>query len=288
MNAVEQQTSYDTEPIISVKGLSVEYGSGLPAIAGVDIDFGPGVTAIIGSSGCGKSTLLRALNRMNEASAAARTTGVVRIAGQDIYDRDVDPVNVRKYVGMVFQRPVPFPKTIRGNMEYALDIAGLRGRKNQDERREHMEHALRQADIWDEVKDRLDTPALAMSGGQQQRLCIARSLATNPGVLLLDEPCSALDPGATRRIEQAIEKLAENTPIVIVTHNMEQAKRVAGATALMTTIDLLGNNTYVERPGFVLEHGPTKEVFDRPKYTITERYIRGQALLDGEVEADEQ
>ncbi|MFM8827999.1 MAG: phosphate ABC transporter ATP-binding protein PstB [Actinomycetota bacterium] len=226
------------------------------------------VTALIGPSGCGKSTFIRCLNRMHELIPGARTTGDVELHGQDIYGKDADPVAVRRAVGMVFQRPNPFPtKSIADNI-----LAGpkfLRVKMGKDGRDDLIEGTLRGAGLWDEVKNRLDAPAGGLSGGQQQRLCIARALAVEPDVLLMDEPCSALDPQSTLRIEDLIRELSERLTIVIVTHNMQQAARVSEYTAFFT-IEEEG------QPGRLIETGPTREIFGNPQNPRTEAYVTGR------------
>ena len=226
------------------------------------------VTALIGPSGCGKSTFLRCLNRMHELIPGARATGDVELHGQDIYGKDADPVAVRRAVGMVFQRPNPFPtKSIADNV-----LAGpkfMRVKMGRDGRDELIERTLRGAGLWDEVKNRLDAPAGGLSGGQQQRLCIARALAVEPDVLLMDEPCSALDPQSTLRVEDLIRELSERLTIVIVTHNMQQAARVSEYTAFFT-IEEEG------QPGRLIETGPTREIFGNPQNPRTEAYVTGR------------
>ncbi len=222
------------------------------------------VTALIGPSGCGKSTFIRTLNRMHELIDSAGLAGKVLLDGTDIYDAGVDPVDVRLRVGMVFQKPNPFPTmSIKENVLSGLKLAN---RKN-DDPNGLVETSLRRASIWNEVKDRLNDPALSLSGGQQQRLCIARSLAMDPDVLLMDEPCSALDPGSTRRIEETILELKDEMTIVIVTHNMQQAQRVANRTAFFLAED--GN------PGQVVEFGDTDQVFNQPVDLRTNDYVNG-------------
>ena len=218
------------------------------------------VTAIIGPSGCGKSTLLRCLNRMHETVPGARVEGEVRFEGRDIYAPSASPINVRRHIGMVFQRPNPFPKTIFENVVYGPKIHGERNRKSL---MEICEKSLRGAALWDEVKDRLHSSAQALSGGQQQRLCIARAIAAEPEVLLMDEPCSALDPIATNKIEQLMESLRKLVTIVIVTHNMHQAARVADITAFY----------YL---GKLVEAGPTEKIFSNPDHKQTEDYVTGR------------
>ena len=222
------------------------------------------VTALIGPSGCGKSTFLRTLNRMHELIPSAGFAGRILLDGEDIYEPGVDPTNVRLKVGMVFQKPNPFPTmSIKENVLSGLKLSGRRGY----DAVEIVETSLRRASIWNEVKDRLGDPATSLSGGQQQRLCIARSLAMNPEVSLMDEPCSALDPGSTRRIEETIEELSETMTIVIVTHNMQQAQRVSHQTAFFLAED--GN------PGGVVEFGKTEDVFNNPIDLRTNDYVNG-------------
>ena len=217
------------------------------------------VTAFIGPSGCGKSTFLRTLNRMNDIIPGARATGMIMIDGKDLYGSDVDPVALRRDVGMVFQKSNPFPKSIYDNIAYGPKINGRR-RGDMDD---IVEHALTRAALWEEVKDKLKKSALALSGGQQQRLCIARALAVEPDVILMDEPCSALDPIATLRIEELIAELKSRYTIVLVTHNMQQAARVADTTAFMLN-------------GELVEHGPTGVIFTKPNDSRTEEYVTGK------------
>ena len=222
------------------------------------------VTALIGPSGCGKSTFIRTLNRMHELIPSAGLAGSVFLDGEDIYDESVDPSQVRLKVGMVFQKPNPFPTmSIRENVISGLKLSGRKSQISED----LVENSLKRASMWTEAKDRLDEPALSLSGGQQQRLCIARSLAMNPDVLLMDEPCSALDPGSTRRIEQTILELKETMSIVIVTHNMQQAQRVADRTAFFLADD--------NQPGYVVEFGDTEQIFNQPGDPRTNDYVNG-------------
>ncbi|NJD11001.1 MAG: phosphate ABC transporter ATP-binding protein [Gemmatimonadetes bacterium] len=216
------------------------------------------VVAFIGPSGCGKSTLLRCFNRMNDLVPGARVEGAALFQGRNLYGGDVDPVDIRRRIGMVFQKPNPFPKSIYDNIAFGPRINGYRG--NLDEQ---VERSLRHAALWDEVKDRLDQSALALSGGQQQRLCIARALAVEPEVLLMDEPASALDPIATQKIEELIYQLKQDYTVVIVTHNMQQAARVSEYTAFL----------YL---GELIEYGPTEEIFTNPREERTESYITGR------------
>ena len=222
------------------------------------------ITAFIGPSGCGKSTVLRALNRMNDLIPGARAEGEVLLHGKNLYDKDVDPVEVRRKIGMVFQKPNPFPKSIYDNIAWGAKVNGYKG--NMDDL---VEQSLRQAALWDEVKDKLDQSGLGLSGGQQQRLCIARAIATRPEIILMDEPCSALDPIATLKIEDLMRELQENYTIVIVTHNMQQAARASDFTAyfLMDKSD---------RAGELIEFGVTNELFTKPQDQRTEDYITGR------------
>ncbi|MFQ5592593.1 MAG: phosphate ABC transporter ATP-binding protein PstB [Anaerolineae bacterium] len=230
------------------------------------------ITAIIGPSGCGKSTLLRTFNRMNDLIPSARTEGRVAFMGRNIYDPDVDPVEVRRRVGMVFQKPNPFPKSIYENIAWGVRINDFQGDMD-----ELVERALRRAALWDEVKDKLHESGLALSGGQQQRLCIARAIAVEPEVILMDEPASALDPIATLRIEDLMQELKERYTIVIVTHNMQQAARVSDYTAMMMLIDAGTEPSRGDsRAGTVIEFGETDQIFTRPQDRRTEDYITGR------------
>jgi phosphate transport system ATP-binding protein len=251
---------------IEVQGLNVFYGA-FQAINDISVTIRPNaVTAIIGPSGCGKSTFLRTLNRMHELTPTARVEGSIRLDGTDIMAPDVDPVQLRRVVGMVFQRPNPFPTmSIQDNV-----VAGLRltGRHSQAELDEVAERSLRRAALWDEVKDKLKANGTSLSGGQQQRLCIARALAVDPEVILMDEPASALDPVATLRIEQLMAELRQSYTIVIVTHNMQQAARVSDETAFFT----MGE----DRAGYLVETGRTIDIFTNPKNQLTEDYVSGR------------
>ena len=246
---------------ITARGVQVYYGD-KHALKDVNVDILTNtVTAFIGPSGCGKSTFLRCLNRMNDTVAIARVEGDIRIDGEDIYDKRVDPVQLRAKVGMVFQKPNPFPKSIYDNVAYGPKIHGLaRGKAELDE---IVEQSLRKAALWDEVKDRLKESGTGLSGGQQQRLCIARAIATGPEVLLMDEPCSALDPIATAQVEELIDELHEKFSVVIVTHSMQQAARVSQKTAFFH----LGN---------LVEYGNTSKIFTNPDDPRTESYITGR------------
>lgn len=246
------------EAVLEARGLTVQYKE-RTAVRDVSIRIPTKrVVAFIGPSGCGKSTLLRCFNRMNDLIPDARITGEVNFRGVDLYGPGVDPVEVRRRIGMVFQKPNPFPKSIYENIAFGPKINGYRG-----DLEELVERSLRQAALWDEVKDRLDASALALSGGQQQRLCIARALAVEPEVLLMDEPASALDPIATQKIEDLIYELKEDYTVVIVTHNMQQAARVSDFTAFL----------YM---GELVEYGPTQDLFTNPREERTEAYITGR------------
>jgi phosphate transport system ATP-binding protein len=224
------------------------------------------ITAIIGPSGCGKSTMLRSFNRMNELIPSATTQGEVLFHGKNIYDADVDPVEVRRRVGMVFQKPNPFPKSIYDNIAWGAKINGFRGSKTAMD--DLVNASLVSAALWDEVKDKLNQSGLSLSGGQQQRLCIARTIAIKPDIILMDEPCSALDPIATLKIEELMRSLSTDYTIIIVTHNMQQAARVSDFTAFFTMDQ--------DRAGFLMEFGPTDQLFTNPKEKTTEDYITGR------------
>src|SRR5436305_8144340 len=252
---------------IEVGGVSAWFGS-FKAIDGISLTIEPKqITALIGPSGCGKSTFIRTLNRMHEVVPGARIGGEVLLDGENIYGPGIDPVSVRRTIGMVFQRPNPFPTmSIRDNVSAGLRLNGTRKRA---ELNAVVERALRGAGLWKEVSDRLDRPGASLSGGQQQRLCIARAIAVEPQVLLMDEPCSALDPVSTLRIEDLIAELKDQYTIVIVTHNMQQAARVSDSTAFFN-IDKAGD------PGRLVEVGPTSTIFTRPEDDRTEAYITGR------------
>jgi phosphate transport system ATP-binding protein len=255
------------EIIFGARDVAVRY-SGSLAVEGVTLDVhARRITALIGPSGCGKSTLLRTFNRMNDLIAGAQVSGRLEFHGHDLYAPDVDPIEVRRRIGMVFQKPNPFPKSIYDNVAFGPRIMGRR--KDLDD---IVEHALRQAALWDEVKPKLKKSAFALSGGQQQRLCIARCLAVEPDVILMDEPCSALDPIATSRIEDLMTELKRDYTIVIVTHNMQQAARVSDMTAFMTTdVDDEGHRT-----GRLVEYDATDKMFTNPSDPRTEGYITGR------------
>ncbi|MPZ97774.1 MAG: phosphate ABC transporter ATP-binding protein [Dehalococcoidia bacterium] len=269
MQRVEEQrrAPRDFEPpepaVMRVRELDFYYGK-KQALSGIGMEFPEHrVTALIGPSGCGKSTLLRCLNRMNDLISGTRVDGAVEYHGQDLYGSDVDPVEVRRRIGMVFQKPNPFPKSIYDNVAFGAKVNGYNG--NMDEL---VERSLRQAALWDEVKDDLKKSGLALSGGQQQRLCIARALAVAPEVILMDEPCSALDPIATLRIEELIQELSDQYTIIIVTHNMQQAARVSNYTAFLLAEE--------SGAGELVEYGPTEDIFTNPGDTRTESYITGR------------
>lgn len=251
------------ETVVQIRDLKVFYGD-FHAVAGVDITVPKNrITAFIGPSGCGKSTVLRCINRMNDLVPTARVEGSILYFGQEILSPKVDPVEVRRRIGMVFQKPNPFPKSIYENVAWGAKINGFKG--NMDE---HVERCLRQAALWEEVKDKLKESGMALSGGQQQRLCIARALAINPDVILLDEPASALDPISTLKIEELLRELEKNYTIVIVTHNMQQAARVSDQTVFFSLNE--------RRQGILIETGPTEKIFTNPDDRRTEDYITGR------------
>ncbi len=256
------------EPIFDVRDVSVFYGDHR-AIRDVEMNIHQHqITALIGPSGCGKSTFIRCLNRMNDLVPSARVDGSIVYHGEDLYASNIDPVQVRKRIGMVFQKPNPFPKSIYENIAFGPRVIGMKGDMD-----EIVESALRRAALWDETKDRLKTNAFGMSGGQQQRLCIARALATQPDVLLMDEPCSALDPISTGRIEDLMMELKEHYSIVIVTHNMQQAARVSDMTAFFT-VEL--DEEAKTRTGAVVEYDVTDKIFTNPEDKRTEDYVTGK------------
>ncbi len=253
----------DIESVVQLRNLDVYYGD-FHAVTNVDIDVPKNrITAFIGPSGCGKSTVLRCINRMNDLVPSARVEGSILYFGQEILSSKVDPVEVRRRIGMVFQKPNPFPKSIYDNVAWGAKINGFKGNLN-----EHVEHCLRQAALWDEVKDKLKDSGMALSGGQQQRLCIARALAISPDVILLDEPASALDPISTLKIEDLLRELEQHYTIVIVTHNMQQAARVSDQTVFFSLNE--------RRQGMLVESGPTEKIFTNPDDRRTEDYITGR------------
>ncbi len=253
--------------VLQAQNLSVTYGTNL-ALRDVTMDVSRHeITALIGPSGCGKSTLIRSFNRMNDLIPGAKVSGSALYEGVDLYGNDVDPVEVRRRIGMVFQKPNPFPKSIFDNVAFGLKVNGLK-----DDLSDRVEDALKRAALWDEVKKKLNVSALALSGGQQQRLCIARTIAVEPDIVLMDEPCSALDPIATARIEDLMRELKATYTIVIVTHNMQQAARVSDYAAFLTT-EVSDED---DRTGALVEMGPTNEIFTTPKDSRTESYITGR------------
>jgi phosphate transport system ATP-binding protein len=256
------------EVVFDVQDVSVYYGD-FRAIRNITLPiYRNQITALIGPSGCGKTTFIRCLNRMNDLIEIARVEGKLLYHGVDLYDDSVDPVEVRRRIGMVFQKPNPFPKSIYDNIAFGPKIAGFKG--NMDDL---VEESLRRAALWDEVKDKLKESGLALSGGQQQRLCIARAIATRPDVILMDEPCSALDPIATQRIEDLMQELLTDYTIVIVTHNMQQAARVSDRTAFFT-VEVLGDTG--QRTGTIVEYDQTETIFTNPSDPRTEDYVTGR------------
>ena len=248
---------------IETNDLSIHYGK-FTAVKGVNLKIErQKITAIIGPSGCGKSTLLRAFNRMNDFVPSCHVTGELTLQGQNLYGKEVDPVEVRRKIGMVFQKPNPFPKSIYENIAWGARINGFKGKMD-----ELVEQSLRSAALWDEVKDKLQQSAYALSGGQQQRLCIARTIAIQPEIILMDDPASALDPISTLRIEELMQELKKNYTIIIVTHNMQQAARASDYTAMMMIDD--------QRAGGVIEFDDTKTIFTRPSDKRTEDYVTGR------------
>jgi len=266
--AAPRADTQSREVIFDVDDVNVFYGTH-KAIQNVTLELHENeITALIGPSGCGKSTFIRCLNRMNDLIASARVDGRVMYHGENLYGSEMDPVQVRKRIGMVFQKPNPFPKSIYDNIAFGPRVMGMKGDMD-----EIVERALRRGALWEEVKDRLATNAFGMSGGQQQRLCIARALATEPDVLLMDEPCSALDPISTGRIEDLMAELKQSYSIVIVTHNMQQAARVSDMTAFFT-VELHDEGR--SRTGSVVEYGPTDKIFTNPDDPRTEDYVTGK------------
>jgi phosphate transport system ATP-binding protein len=266
--AAGAKPEFTGEAVFNLKGVTVSY-DGIPAVADVSLDvYRNHITALIGPSGCGKSTLIRCLNRMNDLIPTASVDGQVLYHGQDLYASQVDPVEVRKRIGMVFQKPNPFPKSIYDNIAFGPRVLGTK-----DDMHGRVEGALRRAALWDEVKDRLDANAFGMSGGQQQRLCIARCLAVDPDVILMDEPCSALDPISTGRIEDLMLELKRDYSIVIVTHNMQQAARISDRTAFLI-VELDASEKH--RTGRVVEYDETEKIFTNPTDRRTEDYVTGK------------
>ena len=266
---VGADSGLEHEVVFDVHDLAVTYG-GVPAVSNVTMPIRSNlVTALIGPSGCGKTTILRCFNRMNDLIPSAKVNGRILYHGEDLYGSAVDPVQVRRLIGMVFQKPNPFVKSIYENVAYGPKVLGMR--KDLDER---VERSLRDAALWDEVKDRLKSSALGLSGGQQQRLCIARALAVEPDVILMDEPCSALDPIATGRIEDLMHELKKNYTIVIVTHNMQQAARIADMTAFFSVE--VASDGHDHRQGVLVEYDETSKMFTNPSDRRTEDYVTGR------------
>jgi phosphate transport system ATP-binding protein len=258
---------YPFSGILSLKNLSVYYGK-VCAVKEVSLEIPRHqITAFIGPSGCGKSTVLRCFNRLNDLINGFRLEGEVLFQGENLYGSDIDPVQVRRHIGMVFQRPTPFPKSIFDNVAYGARVTGYPG-----DLKELVEQALRRAALWDEVKDKLKTSGLSLSGGQQQRLCIARTIAIEPEVILMDEPCSALDPISTAKVEELILSLKEKLTVVIVTHNMQQAQRIADKTAFFNTVPLESGG----KVGYLVEFSETSRLFTDPDHAITRDYVSGR------------
>jgi phosphate transport system ATP-binding protein len=256
-------TRTEAETIIHLQGVSFYYGT-FRAVKDISVEIpAQRITAFIGPSGSGKSTLLRTINRMNDLIPGSRLDGGILYHGQDLYAKGVDPVEVRRRIGMVFQKPNPFPKSIYDNVAFGPKVNGYKGSMD-----ELVESSLRRAVLWDEVKDKLKQSGLALSGGQQQRLCIARAIATSPDVILMDEPCSALDPRSTLQIEDLMAELRQQYTIVIVTHNMQQAARASDRTVFL--------NMAEDRAGYIVEEGETLEIFTNPKNQLTEDYVSGR------------
>lgn len=260
-------TAAATDTVLRTENLSVFYGS-FKAVSAVNLDiYKNKITALIGPSGCGKSTVLRCFNRLNDLIPGAHIEGRITFQGQDLYDRTLDPVELRRRIGMVFQKPNPFPKSIYENIAFGARINGYRGDMD-----ELIEQSLRQAALWDEVKDKLKQSGLSLSGGQQQRLCIARALAIQPEVVLMDEPCSALDPISTLRVEELLRELEQQYTIIIVTHNMQQASRVSDMTAFFNAQATEKGS----RMGYLVEYDKTEVVFQNPQQEATQQYVSGR------------
>ena len=263
MDPTLKKTSHKTKFALQIKDLNVYYGD-FRAVKHIDLNiFRNKITAIIGSSGCGKSTMLRSINRMNELIPSASVDGEILYDGKNVLDKAIDPVRIRSQIGMVFQKPNPFPKSIFENVSWGAKANGFTG-----DMHDLVESSLRQAALWDEVKDKLGENGLSLSSGQQQRLCIARTIAVKPDLILMDEPASALDPIATLKIEDLMRQLAENYTIIIVTHNMQQATRASHYTAFMNRDD--------DHAGYLVEFGKSEQIFTNPKKKMTESYITGR------------
>jgi phosphate transport system ATP-binding protein len=268
--AAAKQDSFTGTSVFEARNVSIYY-SAFRAVTDVSLTiYENEITAFIGPSGCGKTTVLRTLNRMNDLIVGARVEGDIHYRGASLYERSVSPTAVRRRIGMVFQKPNPFPKSIYDNVAYGPRINGIRGKDQLDQ---IVERSLRQAALWDEVKDRLNKSALGMSGGQQQRLCIARTLSVEPDVILMDEPCSALDPIATGRIEDLMREIKSRYTIVIVTHNMQQATRVSDRTAFYS---VLRDDKSDTRTGVLVEYGRTQQIFEDPADARTQAYVTGR------------
>jgi phosphate transport system ATP-binding protein len=268
--AADRAGSLEREAVFVASDVHVYYGDFL-AVRDVDLRIAKNeITALIGPSGCGKSTILRCFNRMNDLIESARVAGRIEYHGIDLYSAGIDAVEVRRRIGMVFQKPNPFPKSIYDNLAFGPRISGIKKKSELDD---IVESSLRRAALWDEVKDRLKASAMGMSGGQQQRLCIARAIAVEPDVILMDEPCSALDPIATGKIEELMEEIKEEYTIVIVTHNMQQAARVSDMTAFFS-VEV--NETSDTRTGILVEYDETNKIFSNPSDERTERYVTGR------------
>ncbi len=264
-----RKLSATAPPVIECVNVDIYYGA-FRAVSGVNLAYGNHeITAMIGPSGCGKSTVLRSLNRMNDLIQGARVEGVIAYHGKNVYDKDVDAIELRRRVGMVFQKPNPFPKSIYDNIAYGPRVTGMKVESMND----LVEQALRGAALWDEVKDKLKESAYSLSGGQQQRLCIARTIAVKPEIILMDEPCSALDPIATGKIEDLMHQLRDDYTIIIVTHNMQQAARVSDRTAFFTAEATGGNGA---RTGRLVEFAPTEKIFSSPAQQETADYVAGR------------
>ncbi|MGF1491583.1 MAG: phosphate ABC transporter ATP-binding protein PstB [Microcoleaceae cyanobacterium] len=264
------QLDKKTETVLTAENLDVYYGD-FKAVRGVSLAIPKNqVTAFIGPSGCGKSTILRCFNRLNDLIDIFHLDGRVLYHGKNLYDPDVDPVEVRRRIGMVFQKPNPFPKSIYDNIAYGLRVNGMA--KSKEETDEIVERSLRQAALWDEVKDKLSDSGFALSGGQQQRLCIARTVAVNPDVVLMDEPCASLDPISTLSVEDLMHELKEQYTIIIVTHNMQQATRVADLTGFFNAKAIDGGKRF----GYLVEFDDTQNIFQNPKEEATQQYVSGR------------
>lgn len=268
MTSTQPSNPSSSDVSMSLQDVTISYGS-FEAVRHVFMDVPKGkVTAYIGPSGCGKSTVLRALNRMNDLIPGCRLKGRVIFDGHDLYDPRVDPVEVRRRIGMVFQKPNPFPKSIYENIAFGARINGYKGDMD-----ELVERSLRKAAVWDECKDKLNQSGFSLSGGQQQRLCIARAIATEPEVILMDEPCSALDPISTLKVEETMHELKRSYTIIIVTHNMQQAVRVADMTAFFNAEAVEGGTGKI---GYLVEYAPTEQIFNAPEQQATQDYVSGR------------